>query len=69
MRTLFASIAGLILGYVLAALIGYAAIMQLSSNVHDKAVEAATTAAFVVGPIGALLGLISTWLFARRRRP
>ena len=43
---------------VVAALAGYLLVQQLSSNVHDRAVEAAMTGAFVVGPLGAIVGFV-----------
>ena len=55
---------------VLAAAVGYAGGFAIgmglvnlwSSNRHDKSMEAAMTAAFLFGPIGAVIGLIVTWL-------
>ena len=47
-----------IVAYVVAALAGYLLVQQLSSNVHDRAVEAAMTGAFVVGPLGAVVGFV-----------
>ena len=48
---------GAIGGYVVGAVAGYFLIEWLSSNAHDRAVEAAMTSAFVLGPLGALVGL------------
>ena len=39
-----------IVAYVVAALAGYLLVQQFSSNVHDRALEAAMTGAIVVGP-------------------
>ncbi len=51
-------------GYVAAALAGYFLISRLSSNTHDRSVEAAMTSVFAVGPPGAvaafLLGFLRT---------
>lgn len=47
-----------IVAYVVAAIAGYFLVQQLSSNVHDAAVEAAMTGAFVVGPLGAVVGFV-----------
>ncbi len=47
-----------IAAYAVAALVGYVLVQQLSSNVHDRAVEAAMTAAFVAGPLGAVVGFV-----------
>ena len=38
----------------------------LSSNTHDKSVEIVMTAAFVTGPLGALVGLLAGLLRSRR---
>lgn len=45
-------------GYVAGAIVGYLLIGTLSRNRHDRAVEAAMTAAFVFGPIGAVAGIV-----------
>lgn len=47
-----------LLGYVAVALLGYVLIGQFSTNVHDRQLEAAMTAAFVTGPLGAVIGFI-----------
>lgn len=51
-----AACAGGVPGYVVGAIAGYQATVWGSGNRHDRAVEAATTAAFVWGPLGALVG-------------
>jgi hypothetical protein len=45
-------------GYLLFAVVGYFLIGTLSSNVHDRSVEAAMTGVFVLGPLGAVLAFI-----------
>lgn len=45
-------------GYFAAAAAGYFLIGAFSSNVHDRELEAAMTGAFVIGPLGAVLGFI-----------
>ena len=68
MRTFLFCLLGLIVGYVLGALLcNYAIVMLVTSNSHDRNLEAQMTAAFVGGPIGALIGAIAGWLLARRR--
>lgn len=47
-----------IVGYVAGALVGWGAIGLFSSNTHDRSLEAAMTAAFVTGPLGALVALV-----------
>jgi hypothetical protein len=49
-------------GYLIAAAGGYFLIDQFSSNVHDRSVEAAMTAAFVLGPLGALVSFIAGFI-------
>lgn len=65
MSKLLRALFGLVLGYVAGAGLGYMAITLLSTNTHDKALEAAMTAAFVAGPVGAVVGVILALL--RRR--
>lgn len=50
-----------ILGYVLAAIAGYFLVDLLSSNTHDKALEAAMTSAFVFSPLGAIVAAVAGW--------
>jgi hypothetical protein len=49
---------GFLLGYPIFAFLGYWAILLLSNNQFDRGVEASMTAAFVVGPAGAVAGVI-----------
>jgi hypothetical protein len=53
--------AGLIAGYLLGAA------QAFSGNVHDKDLEAAMTAAFATGPLGAALGAALALFWSRRR--
>lgn len=69
MRRLGFGLAGVVVGFALAAIAGYALISLLSSNTHDGAVEASMTAAFVAGPIGALIGLIAGIVLGGRKPP
>jgi hypothetical protein len=59
MRRFFAALLGLLIGYPLFAVAGYWAIAVFSHNHFDGSVEASMTAAFVFGPVGALIGLIA----------
>jgi hypothetical protein len=45
-----------LLGYVALAVLGYGLILKLTTNVHDPELEAAMTAAFLAGPVGAVIG-------------
>lgn len=58
MSKMLSALAGLVLGYIAGAGLGYMAITLLSANTHDKGVEAVMTAAFVAGPLGAVIGLV-----------
>ena len=54
-------------GYPLGAFVGYFLIQWFSSNTHDRSVEAAMTAAFVFGPIGAVIAFIMGFVRAGPR--
>ena len=54
-------------GYIAAALTGYFLIGQLSSNTHDRSVEAAMTSAFVIGPLGAIVGFVVGFIRGGRK--
>lgn len=58
MKKLGRALLGLVAGYAVGVGAGLALVLHLSGNMHDKSVEAATTAAFVTGPIGALAGVV-----------
>jgi len=47
-----------IAGYLVAAAASYFLVDLLSSNTHDRSVEAAMTSAFVFGPLGAVTAFI-----------
>lgn len=59
-----------LVGYVAIAVAGYFLVSAFSGNVHDRAVEAAMTAAFVFGPVGAIVAFIAGFVSAgpARRR-
>lgn len=60
------AVLGLIAGYIAGAAGGYGLVTLVSSNTHDKSMEAVMTAAFVAGPVGALIGIIVALMWARR---
>lgn len=66
MSRLLRGFIGIVLGYVIGAGVGLVLVGLLSQNTHDKSLELAMTAAFVTGPIGALIGLV-TGLLVRKR--
>ena len=53
-------------GYAIVAFAGYFLIEWLSSNTHDRSVEAAMTSAFVFGPLGAVIGFIAGFVIGGR---
>jgi hypothetical protein len=58
-------LAGLVVGYVLGALLGVGLVEAFSGNRHDKSLEAVMTGAFVTGPLGAVLGAIGGLVWGR----
>ncbi len=68
MRRFLGGLLGLVLGYPVFAVVGYFAIGVLSDNHFDRDVEAAMTAAFAIGPLGAVIGLIAGVIIAKPRR-
>jgi hypothetical protein len=56
-----------IAGYPAGALVGYFLIAWFSSNTHDRSVEAAMTAAFVFGPLGAVVAFVVGFVRSGRR--
>jgi hypothetical protein len=67
MRRLVIGLLCAVAGYLLGAFVGYWVITWLSSNAHDRSVEAAMTGAFVCGPLGALIAFFAGFVLARRR--
>jgi hypothetical protein len=51
--------------YLAAAVVGYFLITKLSANSHDRSMEASMTAAFVLGPIAAIIAFIAAYLTLR----
>jgi hypothetical protein len=68
MRRFMAALLGLLLGYPVFAFLGYGAIVLLSNNQFDRSFEASMTAAFVVGPAGAVIGLVAGIIFGKKKR-
>ena len=65
-RRLAIALVWAVAGYLVGAFGGGYAISVLSSNSHDRSVEAAMSGAFVTGPIGAVMGAL---VGALRTRP
>ncbi len=53
-------------GYLCFAVAGYFLVGLLSSNTHDRSVEAAMTSVFVLGPLGALVAIVVGIIRSRR---
>jgi hypothetical protein len=68
MRRFLMALLGFVLGYPVFAVVGYFAIELLSDNQFDRSVEAAMTAAFAIGPLGAVIGLIAGIILGKPRR-
>ncbi|HEX9275856.1 MAG TPA: hypothetical protein VGA51_05585 [Casimicrobiaceae bacterium] len=54
-------------GYVVVAIVSYFLVLELSSNVHDREVEAAMSAAFFFGPVGAIIAFVAGLIRSGRR--
>ena len=54
-------------GYGVGAIVGYFLVATFSGNTHDRSVEAAMTAAFVVGPCSAVIAFVLGVMFGGRR--
>ena len=68
MRRFFTALLGMLIGYPLFAVAGYWAIGLFSGNHFDGSVEASMTAAFVFGPLGAIVGIIAGAILGRPKR-
>ena len=66
MKTFVLCLLALVVGYAVGLFGGMFAIKNLSSNKHDKSVEAAMTSAFVIGPAVAVVALIATLVLLLR---
>jgi hypothetical protein len=67
MVRLFVLVATALVGYLAGALGGGWLVAVLSSNTHDGSVEVAMTGAFVLGPLGAVAGLLLALIRTPRR--
>ena len=60
MKTLGLSLLAAVIGYFVGLFGGMVLINLMSSNTHDKSVEAAMTGAFFIGPLVAVLAFVIT---------
>jgi hypothetical protein len=67
MRRLLAALLGMAVGYPLFAFVGYGAVGLFSGNHFDGSVEASMTAAFVIGPLGAIIGLVAGVILGKKK--
>jgi hypothetical protein len=67
MRRLLAALLGMLIGYPVFAFAGYGIIGLFSGNHFDRSVEASMTAAFVIGPAGAIIGLIAGSILGKNK--
>jgi uncharacterized membrane protein YjjB (DUF3815 family) len=67
MRRLLAALLGMTVGYPLFAFVGYGLVELFSGNHFDGSVEASMTAAFVIGPMGAIIGLVTGAILGKGR--
>jgi hypothetical protein len=67
LKRLLLALLGGFAGYLVAAAASYFLVGALSPNTHDRAVEAAMSAAFFYGPAGSLLGFVLGWMLGGRR--
>jgi hypothetical protein len=68
MRRFLAALTGAPVGYLVFAFAGYWAIELFSDNAFDRSLEASMTAIFVIGPAGAIFGLITGLILGGTRR-
>lgn len=57
---------GLLVGYVIGAVVGGGLVLLASTNTHDTSIELAMTAFFAGGPLGAVLGVVVALLWSRK---
>jgi uncharacterized membrane protein YfcA len=67
-RLVIGFLSGLV-GYLLGAIGGGLLVALLSSNTHDRSVEAAMTGAFVLGPLAAIVGFVIGFLRTKGAGP
>ena len=58
MRRLLKGLLFAIVAYLVVAVLAYLLVQQLSSNTHDRDLEAGMSAVFFFGPIAALIGFV-----------
>ncbi|WP_137392404.1 hypothetical protein [Rhodoligotrophos defluvii] len=70
MRAIVWGAAGLVGGYLVGAVVAYAAVQLLSGNTHDKALEALYSGFFFAGPaVSIIAGIAGVFLGLRKPKP
>ena len=68
MKTFGLSLLAALIGYVIGLFGGMRLVSMLSSNTHDRSVEAAMTGAFFIGPLMAELAFVVTLVYLATRK-
>jgi hypothetical protein len=56
-----------VVAFILSAVASYFLVLEYSSNMHDRSVEAAMTSVFFYGPVGAVFGFVAGAIAGGRR--
>lgn len=67
MKIFFLSFLAGIAGYAATAFLAYFLISKLSSNSHDRGMEASMTSIFVIGPIGFVITFILAFWYLKSK--
>jgi hypothetical protein len=67
MKRFLFTVLGAIAGYIAGGLVGYLLVNLLSTNQHDRELEAAMTGAFFTGPLIAIIAAIIAFMLAGRK--
>jgi hypothetical protein len=68
MRTFGLSLLAALVGYIVGLFGGMGLVNMLSSNTHDRSIEAAMTGAFVIGPLVAVVAFVVMLVYIVRRK-
>jgi hypothetical protein len=68
MKTLGLSLLAALVGYVVGLFGGMVLVNLLSSNTHDRSIEAAMTGAFFIGPLVAVVAFVVTLVYLVTRK-
>ncbi len=63
MKNLGLAVLVMIIGYIVGLFGGMGLMEALSSNTHDRSLEAAMTGAFVIGPLAAFIAVGVFWYY------